>query len=187
MFRSLPVAVLVLAGLTRYGLAQTAVDTVTYADGVKLLDQNRSHDGRLEYTFRSARPHCDTAFSLLSSRPTRRTYSDPTQISAASASSPSRPIPNIILMACRSASRRLGAVTTSPGQGSRSHPAIVLILRSGTVMMTACPCGMLHGDVRFRIVHSNQLFPRTQLPVDVGESRFEDITDWLPRAAVELN
>jgi hypothetical protein len=24
-------------------------------------------------------------------------------------------------------------------------------------------------------------------PVDVGESRFEDITDWLPRAAVELN
>jgi hypothetical protein len=42
-------------------------------------------------------------------------------------------------------------------------------------------------DVRFRILHSNQLFPRTQLPVDVGESRFEDITDWLPRAAVELN
>jgi hypothetical protein len=33
----------------------------------------------------------------------------------------------------------------------------------------------------------HQLFPRTQLPVDVGESRFEDITDWLPRAAVELN
>jgi hypothetical protein len=32
-----------------------------------------------------------------------------------------------------------------------------------------------------------QLFPRTQLPVGVGESRFEDITDWLPRAAVELN
>jgi hypothetical protein len=26
-----------------------------------------------------------------------------------------------------------------------------------------------------------------QLPVDVGESRFEDITDWLPRAAIELN
>jgi hypothetical protein len=26
-----------------------------------------------------------------------------------------------------------------------------------------------------------------QLPVNVGESRFEDITDWLPRAAVELN
>jgi len=26
-----------------------------------------------------------------------------------------------------------------------------------------------------------------QLPVDVGKSRFEDITDWLPRAAVELN
>jgi hypothetical protein len=25
------------------------------------------------------------------------------------------------------------------------------------------------------------------LPVNVGESRFEDITDWLPRAAVELN
>src|SRR5713226_2818657 len=50
------------------------------------------------------------------------------------------------------------------------------------VMMTACPCGMSHGDVRFRILHSNQLFPRTQLPVDVGESRFEDITDWLPRA-----
>jgi hypothetical protein len=47
--------------------------------------------------------------------------------------------------------------------------------------------GMLHGDVRFRILHSNQLFPRTQLLVDVGESRFEDITDWLPRAAVELN
>jgi hypothetical protein len=43
------------------------------------------------------------------------------------------------------------------------------------------------GDVRFRILHSNQLFPRTQLPVDVGESRVEDITDWLPRAAVELN
>ena len=32
-----------------------------------------------------------------------------------------------------------------------------------------------------------QLFTRTQLPVDVGESRFEDITDWLPRTAVELN
>ena len=32
-----------------------------------------------------------------------------------------------------------------------------------------------------------QLFTRTQLPVDVGESRFEDITNWLPRAAVELN
>ena len=29
--------------------------------------------------------------------------------------------------------------------------------------------------------------PRTRLPVDVGESRFEDITDWLPRVAVELN
>jgi hypothetical protein len=26
-----------------------------------------------------------------------------------------------------------------------------------------------------------------QLPVDVGESRFEDITDWLPCTAVELN
>ena len=33
----------------------------------------------------------------------------------------------------------------------------------------------------------HQLFPRAQLPVDVGKSRFEDITDWLPRAAVELN
>src|ERR1700720_5024022 len=41
--------------------------------------------------------------------------------------------------------------------------------------------------LRESILHSNQLFPRTQLPVDVGESRFEDITDWLPRAAVELN
>jgi hypothetical protein len=29
--------------------------------------------------------------------------------------------------------------------------------------------------------------PGHWLPVDVGESRFEDITDWLPRAAVELN
>jgi hypothetical protein len=28
---------------------------------------------------------------------------------------------------------------------------------------------------------------RTRLPVDVGESRFEDIADWLPHAAVELN
>ena len=54
-------------------------------------------------------------------------------------------------------------------------------------MMTACSCGMSHEDVRFRILYSNQLFPRTQLPVGVGESRFEDITDWLPRAAVELN
>jgi len=54
-------------------------------------------------------------------------------------------------------------------------------------VMTAYPCGTSHGDVRFRILHSNQLFPRTRLPVDVGESRFEDITDWLPRAAVELN
>ena len=43
------------------------------------------------------------------------------------------------------------------------------------------------GGVRFRILHSNQLSARTHLPVDVGESRFEDITDWLPRAAVELN
>jgi len=29
------------------------------------------------------------------------------------------------------------------------------------VMMTTCPCGMSHGDVRFRILHSNQLLPRT--------------------------
>jgi hypothetical protein len=50
MFRSLLAAVLVLAGLTRYGLAQTAVDTATYADGVKLLDQNWSHDERLVVT-----------------------------------------------------------------------------------------------------------------------------------------
>jgi hypothetical protein len=53
MFRSLPVAVLVLAGLTQYGLAQTAVDTATYADGVKLLDQNWSHDERLEWYYTS--------------------------------------------------------------------------------------------------------------------------------------
>jgi hypothetical protein len=33
----------------------------------------------------------------------------------------------------------------------------------------------------------HQLFPRAQLPVDVGESCFENIADWLPRAAVELN
>jgi hypothetical protein len=55
------------------------------------------------------------------------------------------------------------------------------------VFLRACECGMSHRDVRFRILHSNRLFPRTQLVVDVGESRFEDITDWLPRAAVELN
>ena len=53
MFRSLPVAVLVLAGLTQYGLAQTAVDTGTYADGEKFLNQNWSHDERLEYYYTS--------------------------------------------------------------------------------------------------------------------------------------
>jgi hypothetical protein len=37
-------------------------------------------------------------------------------------------------------------------------------------------------------VHSQAYLNKVaQLPVDVGESRFEDITDWLPRAAVELN
>jgi hypothetical protein len=53
MFRSRPVAVLALAGLTRCGLAQTAVDTATCADGVKLLDQNWPHDERLEYYYTS--------------------------------------------------------------------------------------------------------------------------------------
>jgi hypothetical protein len=53
MFRSLPIAALILAGLTQYGLAQTTVDTATYADGVKFLDQNWSHDERLEYYYTS--------------------------------------------------------------------------------------------------------------------------------------
>ena len=53
MFRSFPVAVSVLAGLTQYGLAQTAVDTGTYADGEKFLNQNWSHDERLEYYYTS--------------------------------------------------------------------------------------------------------------------------------------
>jgi len=42
-------------------------------------------------------------------------------------------------------------------------------------------------DDALSLMGSNQLFPRAQLPVNVGESRFEDITDRLPRAAVELN
>jgi hypothetical protein len=62
MFRSLPVAVLVLAGLTRYGMAQRAIDTATCADGVKLLDQNWSDDEGLEYNYTSqgsaALPRC---------------------------------------------------------------------------------------------------------------------------------
>jgi len=37
-------------------------------------------------------------------------------------------------------------------------------------------------------VHSQAYLNKVaQLPVGVGESRFEDITDWLPRVAVELN
>jgi hypothetical protein len=51
--RTLIAAVFFLTGLTQYGLAQTAVDTATYADGVKFLDQNWSHDERLEYYYTS--------------------------------------------------------------------------------------------------------------------------------------
>jgi len=62
MFRSLPVGVLVVAGLTRYGMARRAVDNATCADGVRLLDQNWSHDERLEYYYTSqgsaALPRC---------------------------------------------------------------------------------------------------------------------------------
>jgi hypothetical protein len=65
---------------------------------------------------------------------------------------------------------------------SRSHPAIVLILRSGTLAYAAHRMETLDFVPSIR----TSCFPRTQLPVDVGESRFEDITDWLPRAAVEL-
>ena len=56
MFRwvgSLIIALFALARLTQYGLAQTAVDTASYADGVKFLDQNWSHDERLEYYYTS--------------------------------------------------------------------------------------------------------------------------------------
>jgi hypothetical protein len=53
MLRRLRIAVLVLAGLTQYGLAQTVVGTATYADGEKFLDQNWSHDERLEYYYTS--------------------------------------------------------------------------------------------------------------------------------------
>ena len=53
MLRRLRIAVLVLAGLTQYGLAQTVVGTPTYADGEKFLDQNWSHDERLEYYYTS--------------------------------------------------------------------------------------------------------------------------------------
>jgi hypothetical protein len=56
MFRwvgSLIIALFALARLTQYGLAQTTVDTATYPDGVKFLDQNWSHDERLEYYYTS--------------------------------------------------------------------------------------------------------------------------------------
>jgi hypothetical protein len=77
---------------------------------------------------------------------------------------------------------------TAMGQSRKYSPGadvFRLTLGSGRPASGHAACRMETLD--FRILHSNQLFPRTQLPVDVGESRFEDITDWLPRAAVELN
>jgi hypothetical protein len=51
--------------------------------------------------------------------------------------------------------------------------------------MRTAPCSPQHvcaeNLVCFEVTESRRL------PVDVGESRFENITDWLPRAAVELN
>jgi hypothetical protein len=109
MFRSLPVAVLVLAGLTRYGLAQTGVDTATYADGVKLLDQNWSHDERLEYYYTSLGSAALRygIFVAVEQADTQDLFRSDTNL-ARFGFVTSRPIPNIILMACRSASRRLG-------------------------------------------------------------------------------
>ena len=54
-------------------------------------------------------------------------------------------------------------------------------------MRSSPPSQALAEQFEILVMNEVQLFPRTQLPVDVGESRFEDITDWLPRAAVELN
>jgi hypothetical protein len=69
------------------------------------------------------------------------------------------------------------------------HPSLIVFENVDPVVLYGFACFLCPRMTlaRFRILHSNQLFPRTQLPVDVGESRFEDITDWLPRAAIELN
>jgi hypothetical protein len=109
MFRwvgSLIIALFALARLTQYGLAQTAVDTASYADGVKFLDQNWSHDERLEYYYTS-QGSAALRYGIFVAVEQVDTQTGPTQTSPASASSPSRPTRNTIPMASRSASRKL--------------------------------------------------------------------------------